>query len=110
MFIFRALFALAAASIAVANPVVPRQTTNTNQAIHDIISALDMSIHQSLPTILLQQANHTATIDTLSVQITSLITAFESAATQLEATPVSVGSETVSPTNDEIGVILSDVI
>ncbi|KAG6864471.1 hypothetical protein C0991_009305 [Blastosporella zonata] len=110
MLAFRALFALAAAASAFANPLTARQTTNTNQAIHDIVSALDLSLHVSIPTILTMQANHTATDGTVGTQINSLITAFTTAQTALAATPVSIGSTTVSPTNDDISIIYADVM
>ncbi|KAG6816457.1 hypothetical protein H0H87_005940 [Tephrocybe sp. NHM501043] len=111
MLAFRALSVLAAALAVLANPLTARQsTTNTNQAIHDIVSTLDQAIHVSIPNILTMQANHTATDGTVGTQVNSLITAFTTAQTALAATAVSIGSTTVSPTNDEISIIFSDVM
>jgi hypothetical protein len=56
------------------------------------------------------QANHTMTTTTLGRQITNIEMAFKNMTTQLAATPVSSGSTTVSPTNDEVSITLSDAM
>ncbi|KAG6907281.1 hypothetical protein DXG01_009586 [Tephrocybe rancida] len=110
MLAFRVLYALAAAAAAFANPLSPRQTTNTNVAIHNIVSNLDVAIHSISPTILTMEANHTATDGTIGTQANALITAFTTAQTQLAATAVSSGSTTVTPTNDDISIIYADLM
>ncbi|GLB40142.1 hypothetical protein LshimejAT787_0800130 [Lyophyllum shimeji] len=110
MFAFRALFAFAAIAGALANPLQARQATNTNQAIHDIVSDLDVVMHHVMPTILTMQANHTATDGTVGSQVNTLLTAFQQAHDALANTPVSGGFTTVSPTNDEVSIIFSDVM
>lgn len=51
MFAFRTLLALAAVAGAFADPLQARQATNTNPAIHDIVSNLDVAIHNHIPVI-----------------------------------------------------------
>lgn len=110
MFAFRALFAFAAIAGALAKPLEARHATNTNPAIHDIVSLLDMQMHVNIPNILTMQANHTATDGTVGTQVNQLITAFTAAHDALANIPVSSGSTTVLPTNDQISIIFSDVM
>jgi len=110
MFALRTLLAFADIAGAFANPLQARQTTNTNVAIHDIVSALDQQIHISIPNILTMQANHTATDGTVGTQVNNLITAFTNVQSALAATAVSSGSTTVTPTNDDISIIYADVM
>jgi hypothetical protein len=56
------------------------------------------------------QANHTINSATLGNQFTKLENTFKNMDNQLLATPVSSGSTTVSPTNDEISVTLSNAM
>ncbi|KAG6877404.1 hypothetical protein C0993_007741 [Termitomyces sp. T159_Od127] len=110
MLAFRTFFALAAAAVAIANPLRTRQDTNTNSAIHDIVSTLDEVVHVVMPTVLLLQANQTDTDGTIGAQVNTLITAFNTAESALAATPVSSGSTTVIPTNDDISILFADVM
>ncbi|KAF5379708.1 hypothetical protein D9615_005673 [Tricholomella constricta] len=110
MIAFRALAVLAAVAGALANPLQARQANNTNVDIHDIVSVLDMQIHINIPNILTLQANHTATDGTIGTQVNELITAFDAAHDALLNTPVSSGSTTEKPTNDDISVIFGDVM
>ncbi|RDB25781.1 hypothetical protein Hypma_006416 [Hypsizygus marmoreus] len=110
MFAFRTLLAFSTLAGALANPLEARQATNTNVAIHDIVSDLDMQIHINIPNILTMQANHSATDGTIGTQVNQLITAFTSAASALLSTPISSGSTTVRPTNDDISIIFADIM
>ncbi|KAG6872246.1 hypothetical protein C0995_011595 [Termitomyces sp. Mi166 len=110
MLALRTFFALAAAAVAIANPLGRRQTTNTNPQINDIVSTLDGVVHQVMPTILLLQANHTDDDGTVGTQVNTLITGFNTAESALAATPVSSGSTTELPTNDDISIIFADVM
>lgn len=51
MFAFRTLLAFTAIAGAFANPLQARQATNTNEAIHEAVTVLDMVIHQAIPNI-----------------------------------------------------------
>ncbi|KAJ7916088.1 hypothetical protein B0H13DRAFT_378393 [Mycena leptocephala] len=102
MLTLRRLFALALVSVAWA--------ANTNVAINTIVDRVDETMHHAGPTILQLQANHTMTTTTLGRQITNIEMAFKNMTTQLAATPVSSGSTTVSPTNDEVSITLSDAM
>ncbi|KAG6896657.1 hypothetical protein C0992_006856 [Termitomyces sp. T32_za158] len=110
MLAFRTFFALAAAAVVVASPLTPRQSNNTNAAINDIVSTLDGVVHVVMPDVLLLQANETADDGTIGVQVNTLITAFNTAESALAATPVSSGSTTVLPTNDDISILFADVM
>ncbi|KAJ7040030.1 POXA3b laccase small subunit [Mycena alexandri] len=104
------IFALALVSVACASKLNPRQATNTNVAINTAVDKVDETMHQSGPAILTLQASHKLNTATLSTQFTTMEKAFTTLRTTLAATPVSSGSTTVSPTNDEIGVTLSDAV
>ncbi|KAJ7835569.1 hypothetical protein B0H14DRAFT_1133073 [Mycena olivaceomarginata] len=110
MLILRHLISLAFLSITCASRLDVRQATNTNAAINKIIDTVDQALHQVGPTILTIQANHTINSATLGNQFTKLENTFKNMDNQLLATPVSSGSTTVSPTNDEISVTLSDAM
>jgi hypothetical protein len=56
------------------------------------------------------QADHKLSTSTLSSQMLNIENAFKKMTTSLAATPVSSGSTTVSPTNDEISITLSDAM
>ncbi|KAF7335538.1 Small subunit of laccase POXA3a [Mycena venus] len=108
MFGFHCLFTLALVSVTWASRIDVRQATNTNAAINQIIDTVDEAMHQVGPTILTIQANHTMNSATLGNQFSKMETTFKNMDNQLLATPVSSGSTTVSPTNDEISITLSD--
>ncbi|TFK40156.1 POXA3b laccase small subunit [Crucibulum laeve] len=110
MFAFRPLFALALVAGVVANPLESRQTSNTNSAINSIVDALDVKIHAIVPTIDTMQANGTANDATIGAQINQLVTAFNTTTSGLKSTAVSSGSNTTSPTNDDISITFSDVM
>jgi hypothetical protein len=55
-------------------------------------------------------ANESLSPTTLGPQINAISSAFQRATTQLKATPVSSGSTTVSPTNDDISIVYSDAM
>ncbi|KAF9468206.1 hypothetical protein BDZ94DRAFT_1294652 [Collybia nuda] len=100
------------------------QTTNTNAAISDIVSNLDVAVHHAIPTISFRrkthgdppllkvtlQANHTATDGTVGTQVNNLIASFNSATAALAGTAVSSGSTTDRPTNDDVSIVFSDVM
>ncbi|KAG5354142.1 hypothetical protein C0989_007505 [Termitomyces sp. Mn162] len=112
MLALRAFFALAAAAVAVANPLNTRQSTNTNAAINEIVSGLDETMHVVMPNLrksdLLGPANETIDNANVAVQVNTLITAFNNVTSALAATPVSSGSTTVLPTNDDISILFAD--
>ncbi|KAG5721030.1 hypothetical protein E4T56_gene17960 [Termitomyces sp. T112] len=108
MLALRAFFALAAAAVAVANPLNTRQSTNTNAAINEIVSGLDETMHVVMPNLLFLQANETIDNANVAVQVNTLITAFNNVTSALAATPVSSGSTTVLPTNDDISILFAD--
>ncbi|KAF5379689.1 hypothetical protein D9615_005658 [Tricholomella constricta] len=114
MIAFRALAVLAAVAGALANPLQARQALlpnpNTNVAIHNIVSELDMQVHINIPNILRMQADHTATDSTIGFEVNQLITAFNNAHSALQNTGVSKGSTTKMPTNDDISIVFGDVM
>ncbi|KAF8139293.1 hypothetical protein K438DRAFT_1675128 [Mycena galopus ATCC 62051] len=109
MFI-RRLFALALVSVACASKLDARQATNTNAAINTIIDQVDKTVRNTAFAILMLQADHKLTTTTLATQMNTFDNAFKTMDTSLAATPVSSGSNTTSPTNDDIGVTLSDAV
>ncbi|KAF8168676.1 POXA3b laccase small subunit [Mycena galopus ATCC 62051] len=110
MLTLRRLFALAIVSVTCASRLDVRQATNTNAAINQIIDKVDMTMRQVGFTILTIQANHTMNAETLGNQITMIETTFRNMDNSISATPVSSGSTTVSPTNDDISITLSDAM
>ncbi|KAJ7136867.1 hypothetical protein C8R44DRAFT_868961 [Mycena epipterygia] len=110
MLSLRRLFALAVVSVACASKLDVRQTTNTNAAINAIIDSIDETLRHTGPAILMLEANHSLSSATLAPQMTTIENAFSSATAKLKATPVSSGSTTVSPTNDDISITFSDAM
>ncbi|KAJ7898607.1 hypothetical protein B0H14DRAFT_3853039 [Mycena olivaceomarginata] len=110
MFTLRRIFTLALVSVACASKLGIRQATNTNAAINTIVDQVDVTMHHAGPSILTLEANHRLSTSTLSSQMLTIETAFKKMTTSLAATPVSSGSTTVSPTNDEISITLSDAM
>ncbi|KAJ7284553.1 POXA3b laccase small subunit [Mycena rebaudengoi] len=110
MFVLSRLFTLALVSVACASTLQIRQTTNTNAAINAIVDTVDSNLRHTGPTILQLQANHTLNSNTLGAQMTSIGNTFSRARTSLAATPISSGSTTVKPTNDDISITYADAI
>ncbi|KAF8207080.1 POXA3b laccase small subunit [Mycena galopus ATCC 62051] len=110
MFALRRFFALALVSVACAGKLNVRQATNTNPAINSIVDSIDVSLRHIGPTILMLMANQTASDTTIEAQMNALGSAFNQTATNLAGTPVSSGSTTVSPTNDDISITYSDAV
>ncbi|KAL0948640.1 hypothetical protein HGRIS_010446 [Hohenbuehelia grisea] len=108
MFALRTLFVALAAASVLANPLEVRQTTNTNPRIQQIIDVLDQSLHISGPNIVTIIASQTDNDQTITPQINDMVKAFNTSATDLNATPISSGSTATSPTNDELSVIFGD--
>ncbi|KAJ6514343.1 hypothetical protein C8R47DRAFT_1090983 [Mycena vitilis] len=108
MFALRRLFALAFVSVAAAATLSAR--ANTNAAINTAVDQVDVNLRHVGPAILTLQANHTLSAATLGPQFTSMEHAFTNLTNSLKATGVSSGSNTTSPTNDEIGVTFSDAL
>ncbi|KAK7044098.1 hypothetical protein VNI00_007814 [Paramarasmius palmivorus] len=102
--LFRSIFSLACISAVLANPLHPRQTENTNEQINQIVDSLDMAIHVSIPNILTMQASHRANDATVGPELADVTTAFNSTANDLNATPISSGSNTTRPRDDDITV------
>ncbi|KAJ7659247.1 POXA3b laccase small subunit [Mycena polygramma] len=109
MHLFR-FSALALVSVAYANTLGARQATNTNTAIRAVVDSLDSTMRHVGPTILTLQAQHKFSDTTVGEQMVQLGTAFSKADASLAKTPVSSGSTTVSPTNDDISITYSDVM
>ncbi|KAJ7176105.1 POXA3b laccase small subunit [Mycena crocata] len=110
MLFFHRLFAVAFVSIACASKLSIRQATNTNAAIKTIVDRLDETMRRVGPAILMLQAENSASSNTVGPQFTTMEMAFTNATNQLKATAVSSGSNTTSPTNDEIGITYSDAL
>ncbi|KAJ6570105.1 POXA3b laccase small subunit [Mycena vulgaris] len=110
MLTLRRFFALALVSVACASKLNVRQATNTNEAINTIVDNLDISIHHVGPTILTEMANQTSSDATIGQQMATLNNVFNQTLTDLAATPVSAGSTTVKPTNDDISITFGDAL
>ncbi|KAK7032802.1 Poxa3b laccase small subunit [Favolaschia claudopus] len=98
----RGLLAVAFASAAYA--------ANTNAQINPIVDSLDVSLHHIGPTILTLMANQTSSDATIGQQMTALGSIYDQTATKLAAVPVSSGSNTTTPTNDDISITYSDAM
>ncbi|KAJ7073511.1 POXA3b laccase small subunit [Mycena belliarum] len=96
--------------MASASSLTARQTSNTNEAINKIVSDLDIAMHKVGPKILTLQAQQKFSDATIGEQMRILGTAFFKADVSLARTPVSSGSTTVRPTNEDISVIYGEVM
>ncbi|KAJ6589385.1 POXA3b laccase small subunit [Mycena capillaripes] len=103
-------FALALVSVACASKLDARQATNTNTAIRAIVDSLDSTMRHVGPAILTLQAQHKFSDITIGEEMLQLGAAFLKADVSLAKTPVSSGSTTASPTNDDISITYSDVM
>ncbi|KAF7360981.1 hypothetical protein MSAN_01128300 [Mycena sanguinolenta] len=111
MLALRRLFTLALISVACASKLqvrasqtlTPRSIPSSTKSTRPRAKPPPLSV----PTLM---ADHQLNTATLGTQMTTLDNTFKQMDTSLAATPVSSGSTTVSPTNDEIGVTLSDAI
>ncbi|KAJ7479690.1 POXA3b laccase small subunit [Mycena latifolia] len=104
------LLTLALVSVVSAGDLNARQAANTNVAINTIVDSLDITMHHVGPTILTLQAQEKFSDVTIGEQMLVLATAFVKADLGLARTPVSNGSTTVKPTNDDISITYSDVM
>ncbi|KAG7444870.1 POXA3b laccase small subunit [Guyanagaster necrorhizus] len=107
---FASLLSLVVASTALASPLQGRQANNTNVAINQVVDALDESTHINIPNIITLQASHQANDTTVGEQINDLVTVFQVAAEDLSNIPVSAGSTTVMPTNDDISITFATIL
>ncbi|KAJ7593522.1 hypothetical protein C8J56DRAFT_780176 [Mycena floridula] len=103
MFFYRSLLALVAVTSVLAQ-------TNTNSQINSIVDRLSISLHVNIPNIDTLVASHKANDATVGPQINQIVTAFNATTSGLAATPVSSGSTTVMPTNDDISITFASVI
>ncbi|KAF9000693.1 hypothetical protein BDQ17DRAFT_1359365 [Cyathus striatus] len=103
MRVFFAYLALSSAVGVLCNPLLRRQTQNTNNEISAIVDALDMQAHVNVPNI-------GGFGQYIGTQVDQLVAAFKTAASDLSNTTVSSGSNTTSPTDDDISVTFSDVM
>lgn len=131
MLFFRTLLTLAAATLALANPLIARQATNKNAQIGPILDDLSkdsrlimFQISKSKASFLgtrgemkcqfffidTMQANGTATDGTVGVQVQQMITNFNSASSAINAIGPSAGSTTVQPTNIELSRTLGETL
>ncbi|KAJ7191937.1 hypothetical protein GGX14DRAFT_528577 [Mycena pura] len=106
----RRIISLAFVAVACASKLAARQATNTNARINPIIDSVDETLRHVGPAILTLQADHKLSTSTLATQMTALEMEFTNATKQLAAIPVSSGSTTVHPTNDDISITLADAI
>ncbi|KAG7089925.1 hypothetical protein E1B28_011557 [Marasmius oreades] len=102
--LFSSIFSLACLTAVIATPLHPRQTTNTNVRINQIVDALDIAIHVNIPDVQNLEASHRANANTIGPQFDQLVTAYNTATRNLNATAISSGSNTTMPRNDDIGV------
>ncbi|KAI0322398.1 hypothetical protein OF83DRAFT_1049345 [Amylostereum chailletii] len=93
-------FALASSALA----------ANTNPQINDIVDTLSQSIHVTVPAISKLVSSENVTDNSLPPRISELVTAFQTAASDLASTPVSDGDQTDAPTNDDISVTYGAVL
>ncbi|KAJ7683764.1 hypothetical protein B0H17DRAFT_1204898 [Mycena rosella] len=110
MFSLRRILTLALASVACARALDVRQAANTNPSISTIVDHLDETMRHAGPTILTLMANQTLSDATLQNQMNTIGAAFKNVTTGLAATPVSSGSTTVMPTDDDIAITYSDAM
>lgn len=126
--LFRTILALAAATVALANPLAARQATNTNPQISEVLDTLSVQMRQHLfdigeyesvrekfmtkkpPLPDTMQANGTATDGTIGAQVQQMITDYTTASSSLLAIPVSAGSTTVQPTNIELSRVFGETL
>lgn len=83
---------------------------NTNNQVNDIVDKLDMDAHDVIPVIADLVANETISATTLQGPMSSFISDWQEASSDLAAVPVSDGSNTTAPTNDDISVTYGDVL
>ncbi|PFH53176.1 hypothetical protein AMATHDRAFT_45788 [Amanita thiersii Skay4041] len=110
MFAFRVALAFFAIAGAVANPLVARQTTNTNEQINAVVDALHLTTRHTFVDIVTIQANETTADATINPEVQALISAFNTATTDLSNIAVSSGSQTDTPTNDDISITYADIM
>jgi len=106
--LFRNIFTLALASVALANPLEKRQGTNTNAAILAVLDTLAEKVNTIIPAIQLLQDSHQANDTSVGAQITQLEAAFNASATGLSGISPSTGSNTTAPTNNDVAVDLGN--
>jgi hypothetical protein len=76
----------------------------------DLSSFIFMFMIIFLRSIVTLQASHQANDTTITPQFNDLIDAFNQSANDLAATPVSSGSTTTRPTNDDISINYANVL
>ncbi|EEB91518.1 hypothetical protein MPER_10108, partial [Moniliophthora perniciosa FA553] len=108
--LFRSIFSLACISAVLANPLHSRQTENTNDQINQIVDSLDIAVHVNIPNINTLQASHNANDSTIGPEIDDLVTAYNSTANNLNDTPISSGSNTTRPRDDDIIVTFTTAL
>nr|CDJ79839.1 laccase small subunit precursor [Leucoagaricus gongylophorus] len=106
--LFRVVATLATTALALANPLITRQTTNTNPQIGDVLNKLSILNREIFFNIVTMQANNTATDGTIGVQVQNLITGFNGATSDLLAIPVSAGSTTDLPRDIDLSRVLGE--
>ncbi|KAF7324930.1 hypothetical protein MKEN_00535300 [Mycena kentingensis (nom. inval.)] len=95
-------------TVAVASVLV--SAANTNVAIKATVDSVDSKMRHAGPTILTIQANQTLNDVTLGRVMVDIGLTWTQAAATLRTTPVSDGSTTVHPTNDEISTTYGDAL
>ncbi|KAJ7268449.1 POXA3b laccase small subunit [Mycena rebaudengoi] len=110
MFSLSRFFTLALVSVACASKIGVRQATNTNAQILEVVDSVDSNLRHVGPAILTLQANHQLSDITLGQQLLSVGAAFVAADIHLRGIPVSSGSTTVRPTNDDISIVYADAM
>ncbi|KAF8824954.1 uncharacterized protein C8R40DRAFT_385580 [Lentinula edodes] len=106
--LFRNVFALALVSVVFANPFGKRQGTDTNAQILPPLDTLASKVGVIIPEIQLLQVSHQANDTSIGAQIEMLIAAWNTTASALSGIPPSIGSNTTTPTDNDLAVSLGD--
>ncbi|KAJ3716107.1 hypothetical protein FB446DRAFT_417896 [Lentinula raphanica] len=106
--LFRNVLAFALVSVAFANPFGKRQGTNTNAQILPPLDTLESKVSVIIPEIQLLQVSHQANDSSIGAQIDMLVTAWNATAAALTGIPPSIGSNTTTPTDNDLAVSLGD--
>ncbi|KAJ3797620.1 hypothetical protein GGU11DRAFT_58906 [Lentinula aff. detonsa] len=108
--LFRNVFAFALVSVAFANPFGKRQGTNTNAEILPPLDTLESNVSVIMPEIQLLQDSHQANDTSIGAQVNMLIAAWNATASALTGISPSTGSNTTTPTDNDLAVTLGDAL
>jgi hypothetical protein len=106
--LFRNVFTLALVSAACASPSVKRQGTDTNAAILPPLNTLLTNVTETFNAIQVLIASHGANDTSIGPLMDQLSAAYNVTTTALAGISPSIGSNTTSPTDNDIAVSLGD--